>query len=324
MTDIARHLVREPSVGNPTEYAARVLRLALAYVGLFVLPLVGCGLLIWQAHLLVTLTQRSNVETLTLLFFLVFFVYLATLSAPGALGAARIAYYALLVRLGRDRLAVERRKARACGLPGAGEPVAALNKALERESQRGQPLCLAVADAAGSMGSLEIDGVRLWHRDARRDGSNSLLGFFVEQVNHVLQARGADAGLDVLHWKKIQDEAAEEYLSFVRFARNLEQHLGTAELWPRLILTDADCQELERRLAAICPALRDEAFLPDWEYSGEHKLPLIPEPLGLISLSRSETRVDPVASMGCAVLVVGAAVAVLALLVVFPPWVPGS
>jgi hypothetical protein len=324
MPDIARHLVREPSVGSPAEYARRVHRLALAYVGLFVLPLVGITLLLWHAHLLVTLTQRSNVETLTLLFLLIFFMYLATLSLRGALGAVRIAYYALLVRLGRDRLAVERRKAAAMGLPRANGPAAALNKVLEAESQPGRPLCLAVADAAGSLGALEIDGADLRHQEAPRGGSSSLMGFFVEQVNHVLHARGVEAGLDVLHWKKIQDEATGEYLSFVRFARNLEQHLGAAALWPRVTLTDADCRELERRLAAICPALRDEAFLPDWEYSGEHKLPLIPEPLGLVSLSRSETRVDPVASMGCAVLVVGAAVVVLALLALFPPWVPGS
>jgi hypothetical protein len=324
MPDIARTLVREPSVGSPQEYARRVHRLAVAYVGLFVLPLVGIGLLIWQAHLLVTLTQRSNVETLTLLFLLLFFLYLATLSARGVVGAARIAHYALLVRLGRDRLAVERQKMEALGPPIADSPSAALNKALDAESPRGQPLRLVVEDAAGPMGTLAIDGADLRHRDARRNCSNSLLAFFVEQVNKVLQARGVDAGLDVLHWKKIHDEETEAYLSIVRFARNLERHLGGPELWPRLTLTDADCRELERRLAAVCPALRDEGFLPDWEYSGEHKLPLIPEPLGLISLSRSETRVDPVASMGCAVLIVGVVVGVLALLIVFPPWVPGS
>jgi hypothetical protein len=46
--------------------------------------------------------------------------------------------------------------------------------------------------------------------------------------------------------------------------------------------------------------------------------------LGLVSLRRNERRVDPVASMGCAVLVVLAVVFVLAIFVVFPPWVPGK
>ena len=63
--------------------------------------------------------------------------------------------------------------------------------------------------------------------------------------------------------------------------------------------------------------------MPDWEYAGEHKLPIIPEPLGLVSLSRSERRVDPVASMGCAVVVVLGTVLILAAFILFPPWVPG-
>ena len=89
-------------------------------------------------------------------------------------------------------------------------------------------------------------------------------------------------------------------------------------------LNAADCQTLEAALADICPALRDEGFLPHWDYEAEHKLPIIPEPLGLISLSRSEKRVDPVLSMGCAVWVVLALLGILVLFVLAPPWVPGT
>ncbi len=60
------------------------------------------------------------------------------------------------------------------------------------------------------------------------------------------------------------------------------------------------------------------------EATAHDKLPLIPEPLGLITLSRSEHRADPVAAMGCAVAVVLFVVAVLGLFIAFPPWVPGS
>jgi hypothetical protein len=121
----------------------------------------------------------------------------------------------------------------------------------------------------------------------------------------------------------IDDEQTLQYHGMVHFARRLERHLDADELWPKIVLSDDDLAALERRLAAVCPALRSEGFLPDWEYEAEHKLPLIPEPLGLVSLSRSERRADPVASMGCAALVVVAAVAILALFTVFPPWVPG-
>jgi len=63
--------------------------LAAEYLALFICALTGIALLIWKAQLFVTLAQRSNVETLTIAFFLVFFAYLAALSAPGARGARR-------------------------------------------------------------------------------------------------------------------------------------------------------------------------------------------------------------------------------------------
>jgi hypothetical protein len=89
-------------------------------------------------------------------------------------------------------------------------------------------------------------------------------------------------------------------------------------------LSAAECRDLESSLSDICAALRDEGFLPHWDYQAEHKLPIIPEPLGLISLSRTEQRVDPVSSMGCALLVVIAVLGILVLFIVIPPWVPGT
>jgi hypothetical protein len=139
-----------------------------------------------------------------------------------------------------------------------------------------------------------------------------------------MKRRGEPATLEIVSWKSIDDEAAEQYLGLVRFARNLERHLGADELWPKVRLTDRDCDELERRLRALCPIIRDEAFLPDWEFSAEHKIPIIPEPLGLVTLSRTEQRADPLATMGCAVMVVVVLVTIIGLMIVFPPWVPGS
>jgi hypothetical protein len=301
-----------------------VRRLALFYVLLFLGALVGIALIIWKAQLFVTLAQRSNVETLTIAFLFVFFAYLAGISAPGALGVARLLYYELPARLGQDRDAVERRKWEVLGPSGHEPPRAALNRVLEAEGRPGEAFELAVADHVGSMGVLRVDGAEIMHLGARKDGSNTLLAYFVHQTDDVLGARGMQANVDVIDWSRIDDETTEQYLGMVRFARNLERHLGADELWPKVRLTDADCEELERRMALVCPALRNESFLPDWEYAGEHKLPLIPEPLGLVSLSRSERRVDPEASLGCAVLVVAAAVVVLALFLKFPPWVPGS
>jgi hypothetical protein len=109
----------------------------------------------------------------------------------------------------------------------------------------------------------------------------------------------------------------------VEFARNLSGALSV-ETWPRVRLSRRDCEELEELFSAICPALRNESLLPQWEYTADHKLPLIPEPLGLFSLSVSEKRVDPLASMGAAAFIVLATVLALVLVAVIPPWVPGN
>jgi len=100
--------------------------------------------------------------------------------------------------------------------------------------------------------------------------------------------------------------------------------LSRRRLWPTVVLTQADVAELERRLAAVCPALRDEAWLPHWEYQAEHKLPIVPEPLGLASLGLSERRADPLAAIGALAIVVLSAVAILAGVLAWPPWVPGK
>lgn len=324
MSAPAEKAIREPSVGSPRSYARRVYLLAGAFSTLFVASLAGIWLVVWQAQLYVTLSQRSNVETLTLAFLVIFFAYLAVLSARGALGALQIAYYALRARLGGSGEAGERRKMRALGPATGQSPSVGTNMVLERESRPGESFTLRIADRAGSMGELVVDGVEITQHPTTKNGSTSLLAYFVEQVNHVLREREARAGLTIIHWKSIDDEETAQYVSIGRFARNLEHQLGASELWPKRVLSDQDCAELEHRLAAVCPALRNEAFLPHWEYQGQHQLPLIPQPLGLVSLSRTERRVDPVSSMGCAVLIVIGLLFVLTLIFLFPPWVPGA
>jgi hypothetical protein len=323
MAGAEQTFVREPGAESAEEYEGRVRRLAQAYVGLFVGSLIGIGLLVWRGQYFVALSQRSNVETLTLAFFLVFFGYIGVISVGGARGGLMILRYDLARRRAKDKLDIERRIMRHLGPPRGGAPIVALNRLLLRESKISDPFDVEIADEAGSMGSIHVDGAELSHVSTVRGGSNSLLAYFVHQVNNVL---GLDPprGAEVVQWQKIDDESAVQYLSLVHFARMLERKLDAEELWPKLVLSDQHVDELTRRLSAICPALRMEGFLPDWEYAGEHKLPIIPEPLGLISLSRTERRVDPLASMGCAVLVVLGTVLILAAFIVFPPWVPGT
>jgi hypothetical protein len=320
-TDVVKAVIREPGTETPRQYAQRVHRLALIYFGLFFVSLAGVALILWRGKLFVTLAQRSNVETLTIAFFLVFFLYVAALSRSGMTGAVLIGYYHLLARF-KDGDTVERRKYDRLG-DRDGRRSVALNVVLEREGHRDEAFTIAIGDGIGSMGSFIVDGAKVTHTNAHRGGSNNIFAFLVHQLMVVLRERGSEVEIDVVQWKSIDDEATLQFLGLVEFARNLGRHLGVDQLWPKVTVTDNDIAEVESRLARIAPALRDEALLPDWEYSAEHKVPIVPEPLGLASLSRTEGRADPIATMGLALLIVALAVGILAMFIVLPPWVPG-
>src|SRR5512142_3576296 len=96
--DAIKQAVDEPGTRSPADYTRRVLGLAVLYPLVTLGALVGEALLVWRVKALVTLTQRSNVETLTLAFFAVFFAYVGYLGAKGVPGAARIAWYAGVAR----------------------------------------------------------------------------------------------------------------------------------------------------------------------------------------------------------------------------------
>jgi hypothetical protein len=319
VSDAARRFIKEPGAEDAAHYARRVRLLALWYVSLFVLATLGVGLLVWRAQLFVALTQRSNVETLTLAFLLVFFVYLMVLSARGVWGALHI----VRLSVGGSWTDQQQRKLRALGGPSRTPTVVDLNVVLEQEGHPGEAWQVDVADRVSHMGRLEVDGARLRYFADHRDGSNEVLAYVEMQINSILGRTGTDGEVNIVVWKKIDDEDAERYHGMVEFARNLEREFSKGALWPAVRLAPQDIVELERRLSEICPALRNEGFLPNWDFTAEHKLPIVPEPLGLISLSRTYTRVDPVSSMGCALAVVAAVVVILALFILVPPWVPG-
>jgi len=185
---LAKQTVSEPGARTPEEYAGRVRWLAVLYPSIAALSLAGELLLALRARTLVTLAQRSNVETLTLAFFAVFFAYVGWLGARALPGVARIVRHALLVRrLGGE--AAERAKHAALGPPREEPPMVALGVALELEDRPGEPFALEVKDGAGRLGAIRVDGARVEHRSERRDGSNNLLAFFAHQVGEVAGAR---------------------------------------------------------------------------------------------------------------------------------------
>jgi len=315
MRGLLKRVVSEPGADTAESFVRRIRVLAATYTVLFCACCAGEVVLVVYGKLFVTLAQRSNVETLTVFFLLVFYGYLAAVSAPGALGAARIALHALRLRFTPDREAERRRQLAALGEPGEG-PWAALGKVLERAD--GEPLRFELRDDAGSHGAIQVEGARVAQLEARKDGSADLLAYFVRQVEDVTGEQ-----IPIVVWGQIDDDEGERYLAQVEFARSLRRALGSPALWPTVLLSAEQTEEVSRRLAQIAPSLLEDALLPDWEYQAEHKLPVIPEPLGLVSLGRSAKRADPVATMGFAALMVLLTLAVMVLFVIAPPWVPG-
>lgn len=304
-------LLEEPDCSSPDQYARRVIWLALVHPLLFLVCIVGDVLLIWRGEFFVTLAQRSNVEALTIAFCIAIFAYFALLTLPGCIGAIRLAGYRLLPRTRRERA-----KMRALGEPGDGHAVA-LDTVVALEGHAGA-WELAVRDEAGSLGRLRVEGVTIRHLDALRGGSNTVFGF--------LQTRFAElAGMDIeiVEWESTGGDDYNRYRATTHALEAIGAKLEIAAL-PRVVLTAAHKADLEAELARMCPALRAEAFLPDWEFSGEHKLPIIPEPLGFISLSRSEKRVDPLATLVAALITMTLLVAITCFFLARPPWVPGK
>src|SRR3569623_436312 len=302
------HLLEEPESRDPAQYGRRVRWLAVVHVLLFLTCAAGAVLLIWRGELFVTLAQRSNVETLTIAFCIVMFGYFALLTAPGCVGAARL----LAFRLRRDHQAAMQQ---ALGKPHKGSAVA-----LDRIVAVGgdaKPWQLEVRDQHGSLGRLCFDGVTIEHRDARRGGSNTVFGFLVQRI-----ATLADAEVEIVEWQSTDEDSFRRYRTTSEALATLGRAMNVEPL-PVLSITEEVRATLERELSELCPALRAEAFLPDWEFSGEHKLPIIPAPLGIVSLSRSEQSVDPLAALVVTLGVVATLVAITVWFLARPPWVPG-
>lgn len=307
--DIARLVLEEPGVSDAAHYRRRVHRLAVVHFTLFFLSLAGFALLIWKGELFITLAQRTNVETLTITFFLLFFGYFAVATAPGAIGALRI-----LASAGSQTKKQARLEKKMKRTPGAA---AAFDKAIDLQGKPGEAFTIEIRDEHGSLGRLQFCGVKVQHLDSFHGGSNSLLGYVERHLNKITAQ-----DLSIVQWESTAEESMLQHVATADALRALGKKLE-CDVWPTVTITEAQRDRLEQELSDLCPALRNEAMLPDWEFEGEHKLPIIPEPLGIISLSRTEKRVDPLSAMTAAVIVVAAVVALAIFFVVRPPWIPG-
>lgn len=321
---VAQRMIREQNISTVPQYHRRVTRLAAIYTGIVVAALIAIGIIIIRGKFFVTLAQRSNVETLTLAFILALFGYLAVVSLRGAWGALKIVYYNFPAWLGRDRAEVERRKQAALTLRNGKSDAVYLNRLVRRQGHGDTPVRIPLCDDFGDLGMIVIDGAKISYENGPQHSPNSIFAYFEQRIQQLVRARDPEAEVQIVQWATINDEPALQYESLIKFSCNLEKHLQSEPLWPLVELTDADIETLTHEGSLLCPSLRNEAHLPDLEYQAQHTLPIIPEPLAFVSLSREEQRADPVASMGCALLVTLFILGLLVLFIVFPPWVPGK
>lgn len=319
-----RFIIAEQGTGSVPEYRHRVRRLAFFYAGIVLFATASIVMLISRGRLFVTLAQRSNVETATIAVIIALFFYLGAVSLRGAIGAVRIAILATPAVLGAEHGSVERRKQRMLTWSKDKAGSVYLNAMVRRAGGGDEAISVEIADDYGSLGTIVIDGAEISHQKAAAHSSNSIFAYFERRIEMLAEVRDPNVRLSIIEWTSIDDESALRYGSLVTFSRRLEAHLGCDALWPVIELTEADIETLRREARELCPILRNEAFLPDLEYEAEHRLPIIPEPLAFITLSRSERRADPHASMGCAFIVTLAITIIVAIMIWTPPWVPGK
>jgi hypothetical protein len=319
-----RAIIAEQGTETVPEYRRRVRRLAVFYAGIVVFAVASIAMLISRGRFFVTLAQRSNVETATIAVIIALFTYLALVSLRGAIGAVRIAALAVPAVLGADRATVESRKQKTLKWSAEKAGSVYLNAMVRRAGGADEAIRIELEDEYGSLGTLLLDGAEMSHTKAPAHSSNSIFAYFERRIEKLAEARDPNVRLSIIEWTSIDDESALRYGSFVTFSRRLEAHLGCAALWPVIELTDDDLATLRREARELCPILRNEAFLPDLEYEAEHRLPIIPEPLAFVTLSRSERRADPHASMGCAFIVTLLITIIVAVMLWMPPWVPGK
>jgi hypothetical protein len=265
---------------------------------------------------LVTLAQRSNVETLLIAFVAVLALYLLVTTAPSTAGSAAI----LVLRgLGHER--GQRLMQRRIDRTEREDKRAYLNVIVKAPG--GGTLDLPIEDEFGRIGELRLDGGEVGLIGVPGTLSISPVRLAVTLLDEQGDLDGTDCPPKIVFWASVGEGPSEAYGSQVRAFKRLEAALGKP-LWPAVSIGEEEVERLRQMLRQAAPHLREDCLLPDIEYETEFTIPIIPEPLALVQLRRSQQHSDAVASMGCATLVMLAILATLCGLLLWPPWVPGK
>jgi hypothetical protein len=308
-------LMESPAVDPPT-LARRNRWLTLIHLVLPAAGLAALALVAWRIRHLVTLAQRSNVETALLGFVVVFIVYLLVSTAPATRGALLLVALHLLGSRGEARLH------RMVAAMPREDKRAYLNVGVRGDD--GEPIEVPIADDRGALGRLRVQGVEVAFLGVPRNLSVSTLRLVATTLEQVGRRGDGAHAPRIVAWDGIDPEDSERYAAGVRAFVRLEEVLGKGPLWPTLTVSAAGVARLSALMREATPLLRRDALLPDIEYSAEFSIPVIPEPLAFMQLRRQQSHADAVASLGAATLVVLAMLATIAWLILWPPWVPSK
>jgi hypothetical protein len=307
----------ESPVQSVRDLRRRTSLLAVIHVVLTAACIALLAVLVLRLKLLVTLAQRSNVETLLIGFFAAFVLVLLITTGPATVGAVTLFAFRLFPDDRRQRWIqrhrVEKRR--------EDRTAALLN--LWVTGPEG-PIEVVLEDGFGRLGTLRVHGVEL-----QVEGGPAALGGPVFELATAVLDEVADldrhgSRLGIILWANVDRSEAEAYQSQVRAFGRLASVLKTDPLWPIARIDAEGLSRLRAVLAEATPHLRETVLMPDVDYAAEFSIPLVPEPLAFVQIHRNESRADPVASLGCATLMVLAALIAAVWVVLFPPWVPGK
>jgi hypothetical protein len=300
--------------------------MALVYAALNILSLAIVVTILWRVQFFITLSQRSNVETLTLAIILILALYYVFTTFKGFVGALRLLWLnsPKLFSRGAESVAqAEQRKQRAMHA-GKESKYTCLDKVVRVQGKPEEAIKWQVVDKYGKLGELELDGVKLTYYPLKDGMNDSIFEFMIDQLEAALQKQDLEATLEIVQWSTIDQDQASAYHSTVQAFQNLEKQLGKGTVWPTVEITEEDKDKIQTEIERLVPALRNESFLPDVEYEVEYNVPVLPEPLGFFKLTRRENRADPLVTMGCAGITMLVIMAVLTFFILLPPWVPSK
>lgn len=307
-------LLEAPATDVPT-LRARNSWLAAIHLVLFAAALAVLALVVWRIRLLVTLTQRSNVETLLIGFIVVFLAYVLLSTLPATRGAATLV---ALRALGRERAQrwLQRRAER--------KPKETKRSYLDVvvRGPGGRPIEIPIEDGFGRIGTVRLELAEIAFLDTPAELHSSVARIVARTLGDVGEGSGREP--KIVFWDGMEDEAAAIYASQVKAFDVLRRAMGRDELWPEVRVDDDGVERLRAVVREATPLFREDILLPDIEYSAEFSLPVVPEPLAFVQLRRKTQHADPVASMGCVTIVALTFLAGVAWVIVNPPRVPGK